>query len=199
MDASTSQLKRALRTRIRALRDSAPVEARTAWSATIAERALAHPAYQTARTLFIFLSFQSEVDTSAIIQHALAHGKRVCVPDFPAPGAAMTPSAIDTLDAGAFDVGLWGARTPKLRRPVAVDDIDLVLAPLLAFARTANGIARLGYGRGHYDAFLPRLRPGVPVIGLAFEVQAVDALPLEAHDVLLGEVITETARAFRPV
>jgi 5-formyltetrahydrofolate cyclo-ligase len=183
--------KRALRKRIRALRDSAPPEARAAWSATITARALAHPAYHAARTIFIFLAFQSEVDTSAIIQHALARSKCVCVPDFPTPGAPMALTKIDTLDAAAYDFGLWGTRAPKLRRPAPIDSVDLVFAPLLVFARTPNGVARLGYGKGYYDAFLPRLRPGVPVIGLAFELQCVPALPLEAHEVFLDALITE--------
>jgi 5-formyltetrahydrofolate cyclo-ligase len=196
MTEPISDLKRALRKRIRALRDAASPEQRAAWSAAITAQAIAHPAYQRAHAIFVFLSFQSEVDTNAIVRDALARGKRVCVPDFAAPDAPMslTELTAQDLETDAFDHGLWGTRTPKTRRPVPVDAIDLVFAPLLVFARTPAGIARMGYGKGHYDAFLPRLRTGVPVIGLAFELQAVASLPVEAHDVLLGEVISPHAR-----
>jgi len=50
---------------------------------------------------------------------------------------------------------------------------------------------RVGYGAGFYDLFLSRLRAGVPKIGLAFSLQRVDHIPIESHDVLLDDVITE--------
>ncbi|MEM9842233.1 MAG: 5-formyltetrahydrofolate cyclo-ligase [Pseudomonadota bacterium] len=66
----------------------------------------------------------------------------------------------------------------------------LVLTPLLGFDRSGN---RIGYGKGHYDRALAKLREQgrVFVCGLAFWGQEVDAVPAEPHDVPLDWVMTE--------
>jgi 5-formyltetrahydrofolate cyclo-ligase len=69
---------------------------------------------------------------------------------------------------------------------------DLVLVPLMAFDRTGH---RLGYGAGHFDRTLERLRALKPItaIGLAYAVQEVDRIPSSAHDQKLDAVLTERA------
>ncbi len=66
----------------------------------------------------------------------------------------------------------------------------LVLTPLLAYDKNGN---RLGYGQGHYDRALSRLRKKgrVFVCGLAFQGQEVDEVTSEAHDIPLDWVMTE--------
>jgi 5-formyltetrahydrofolate cyclo-ligase len=66
--------------------------------------------------------------------------------------------------------------------------LDVVVVPGLAF--TADG-RRLGQGGGHYDRFLPRLRPGCLTIGAAFAEQLVDELPMEDHDAHVSVVVTD--------
>ncbi len=71
-------------------------------------------------------------------------------------------------------------------------DPQWMVMPLAGFDRNGN---RLGYGAGHYDRAIARLRAkGIePVrIGLAFAVQEVDAFAATEHDVALHAVITET-------
>ncbi|MCX6017885.1 MAG: 5-formyltetrahydrofolate cyclo-ligase [Chloroflexi bacterium] len=182
-----------LRKQVRALRDAASAEMRARWSAEICARAMAHPAYVRARTVHIFLSFQSEVDTRAIIEHVQASGRRVVVPVFLKDSDETPATQIDTLDLAAFDLGRWGMRTPKLRRDVLLDEIDLVFVPLLVWAPTDEGrCTRVGYGAGYYDRLLTRVRPHVPRIGLAFALQRVERLPIETHDQMLDEVLHDS-------
>lgn len=63
-------------------------------------------------------------------------------------------------------------------------DIDLILVPGIAFDREGN---RLGRGKGYYDKILK----ATPVwkVGVCFDFQVVDSVPLEAHDVKMDEVI----------
>ena len=80
-----------------------------------------------------------------------------------------------------------------LRQPPSDTEVvspTLILAPLLAFDRKGN---RLGYGKGHYDRALAKLRAEgrVFVCGLAFQGQEVDELPAEPHDIPLDWVMTE--------
>lgn len=68
------------------------------------------------------------------------------------------------------------------------EEIDVVIVPGLAFTRAGH---RLGQGGGWYDRFLTRIRPDCATIGVAFEPQLVDALPIEPHDVQLDCVVTD--------
>jgi 5-formyltetrahydrofolate cyclo-ligase len=73
----------------------------------------------------------------------------------------------------------------------AVVEPDILLVPLAAFDRAGH---RIGYGAGHYDRSLVRLRASKPIlaVGLAFAVQEIDAVPALAHDVRLDLVLTES-------
>jgi 5-formyltetrahydrofolate cyclo-ligase len=66
--------------------------------------------------------------------------------------------------------------------------VDLVLTPGVAFTRRGE---RLGYGRGYYDMFIAAL-PGRPcVVGAAYAMQVLEALPTEPHDRRVHLVVTE--------
>ena len=69
--------------------------------------------------------------------------------------------------------------------------LDVVCMPLLAFDQWGN---RLGSGKGYYDrtfAYLRRaLNPCKPLlVGIAYDFQEVDALPVEDWDVPLDKII----------
>jgi len=100
---------------------------------------------------------------------------------------------------GAMTFRAWAPGNPLEDRPFGLKEPPeeteiviptLVFAPLLGFDRTGN---RLGYGKGHYDRALARLRDEgrVFVCGLAFFGQEVDEIPSEAHDIPLDWVMTE--------
>ena len=52
---------------------------------------------------------------------------------------------------------------------------------------------RIGYGGGYYDKMLPRLRGDTVSIGLAFDEQIFEELPVEDHDTPVDVVVTPTA------
>jgi 5-formyltetrahydrofolate cyclo-ligase len=184
--------KAELRQRARAARDALPSAVRTAWSQRICARVLALPAYRQARVIHVFLPIHSEVDTRPVIAQALAERRCVAVPAS-APGE-LRAVRLTALAEAALPTGQWGL-PPDPERLIALDQIDLALVPLVAYAPVgaASKLARLGYGSGYYDRFLRMLRPDVPKIGLAFSAQRVDGIPVEPHDVLLDAVITEEA------
>lgn len=89
----------------------------------------------------------------------------------------------------------FGIPEPSVRAntPLAPEQIELVLVPLLAFDRSGN---RLGSGAGYYDrsfAFLRQgERPREPLlVGIGYAFQEVPALEREAWDVALDFVCTE--------
>lgn len=69
---------------------------------------------------------------------------------------------------------------------VAPSAIDALIVPLVAFD---DRNFRLGYGGGNYDNFLPHIRKDCLVIGVAFEEQRADAVPIEPHDIPMPSII----------
>ncbi len=86
--------------------------------------------------------------------------------------------------------GPFGLREPPPHAPQrAIADIDLFLVPGVAFTRAG---LRLGRGGGYYDATLACRSPGAPCIGVAFDCNVVTDLPVDAHDVPMDFVATES-------
>ncbi|RPF70493.1 5-formyltetrahydrofolate cyclo-ligase [Aurantiacibacter spongiae] len=63
---------------------------------------------------------------------------------------------------------------------------DVLFVPLLGFTERGE---RIGQGGGFYDRWLAD-HPRTTAIGLAWDVQRIEALPLEEHDVSLTAIVT---------
>jgi 5-formyltetrahydrofolate cyclo-ligase len=156
-------------------------------SAAVADRVFALPAYAHAPAVLTYVaSLDNEVDTRPLIRTAVAEGRNVLVP-IARHGGRMDWSLLESVDdlvPSRFGV-LEPA--PGAERLVPVPPDSIALVPGLLF--TARG-DRLGYGGGYYDRFLATYR-GIAV-GLAFELQLAPSLPVEAHDVPLPCIVTES-------
>ena len=89
-------------------------------------------------------------------------------------------------DEDLLEPGLAEIPQPRADSPAIVP--DALVVPLVAF--TADG-HRLGQGAGHYDRWLASHDP-IATIGLAWDAQLVDDLPVEPHDQRLTAVVTPT-------
>ncbi|MGA9277129.1 5-formyltetrahydrofolate cyclo-ligase [Ilumatobacter sp.] len=76
---------------------------------------------------------------------------------------------------------------------VPEDGVDATWPDVIVVPGTAFGVRgeRLGQGGGWYDRFLPDRRADAFTIGVGFDVQLVDVVPIEDHDVLLDCIVTE--------
>ena len=74
---------------------------------------------------------------------------------------------------------------PVGRRFLNYDEIDVAVIPGLAFDRKGG---RLGRGKGYYDRLLSKL-PDCRKLGMCFDFQMVDAVPAEAHDIKMDDII----------
>ena len=82
----------------------------------------------------------------------------------------------------------FGLSEPEPQQPAV--EPDVLFVPLAAFDRRGH---RIGYGYGHFDATLERLRESRPVlaVGVAFSCQEIPEVPDEDHDQRLDFVITD--------
>lgn len=78
--------------------------------------------------------------------------------------------------------------------------LDLVVVPLVGFDAKCN---RMGMGGGFYDRCfahrLARQHSGPRLVGLAFDCQQVDELPVEPWDVPLDAIVTQSHVFYRPL
>jgi 5-formyltetrahydrofolate cyclo-ligase len=176
-------VKKAIRKKVLAARDTLPPGERTAKSRAIEERLFALSEFKSARVILFFASFRSEVDTGQMIRRALAFGKRVVLPK-----VTGTELVLHEIEDPERDVspGAWGIPEPHGPRPVMLEEIDLIIVPGAAFDEQGN---RVGYGAGFYDKLLPAFKK--MTVALAFEAQIVPRAPTEVHDIPIKKIVTE--------
>lgn len=159
---------------------------REAKSRLIEEKLFELEAFRKAKTILFYASLPGEVNTFAMITKAIEFKKHICLPIVVEHQRKMIPTltnAVAHLENGPLGT-LQPHHDPSLE--VNSEEIDAVVVPGLAFDRSNN---RLGRGAGYYDRFLSSLPRHTTTIGLAFDFQMTDSLPVEEHDVPLSVVI----------
>lgn len=135
----------------------------------------------------VFHEMADEVPASNYARWFFEHGHRIALPWFAARGAPMqfrewaNPFSGDLLEPDPY-----AALQPAADAPLLVPDV--MFCPLLGFTSTGG---RIGYGAGFFDRWLASHPPQV-AIGLAWDCQLEENLPLETHDVPLDAVVTPT-------
>jgi 5-formyltetrahydrofolate cyclo-ligase len=176
--------KAELRERIRTLREELSPEERSRRSEAVTESLFGLPEMRAVRTVAMFSSFGSEVDTTGMIERAHAEDRRVLLPYLDEgvmevaehlPGDRLVPSS-------------YGPAEPARREAVEPGQVDVVIVPGLAFDRRGR---RLGYGAGFYDRWLRRARPDTTRVGIGFSFQVVDRVPAGGSDERVHMVVTD--------
>lgn len=146
--------------------------------------------------VFIYIPMFGEVDTRYIVAQAYREQKQVAIPRMEGPDLAFYfyEGHTENLLPNQFGI-LEPDPTWKLIDPtVPTGKRLLVLTPGLAFDRSRR---RLGRGKGFYDRFLGGLRAAHPrgsaswAVGLAFDEQLVNEVPVSDHDELLDGIVTD--------
>ena len=141
-------MKKTLRKETIAAMKELPESVKTQADEQLTQRILELPAFQEAKTLATYLSFDHEFSTAGLIQAALQGGKRVCVPrTYPQGRMEFVEYDPDILEESRF-----GLLEPNEQGKV-VDkaEIDLIHVPGLVFQSKGY---RIGYGGGYYDRYL---------------------------------------------
>jgi 5-formyltetrahydrofolate cyclo-ligase len=147
--------------------------------------------FQRAGLILLYQAFRGEVSTEQIAAAAVAAGKGLALPRVQREPRKLFLHAYAG-DPTTLAAGAYGIAEPRPEWPeVEYRAVDLVVVPGVAFDRQGG---RLGYGGGYYDRLLPGIRaanPGAVLLGLAFDLQVIDRLPSDAHDIPVDAIATE--------
>jgi 5-formyltetrahydrofolate cyclo-ligase len=177
--------KQRVRARVLAVRDAMSTPARAAAGRAIVERVLSLPELSATKTVMVFWSFGSEVETAPLRLRLHDAGVRVALPRI----VERELEARAYVPGDPVTVTSFGAAEPSDGEVVAPEEVDVVLTPGVAFDRRGM---RVGYGGGYYDRFLARTRDDAVRMGLGFAVQLVeDPLPAGSFDLRLDLLVTE--------
>ena len=180
--APKAELRRAALARRAAL----PPQARAAFSEMLKTQGVALALKHAARSASAFYPIRDEPDTLALLD---ALGGRGLNTALPVTGALGTPLVFRRWRPGEPTVP-GQLRIPEPPPDAPALDPDLLFVPLAAFDRRGY---RIGYGAGHYDLTLARLKAIKPIVtvGVGYGVCEVDAVPCEPHDIAVDYVLSD--------
>lgn len=195
--------KAELRRAVIAQRDALDLDVQAAKSATICARLvelLDRLGAAAPHTVAVYAAMGSEVDPAAFAAAAAKRGWRVAYPcmlsaaDAAACGQRICMRAVAIGDVSAAPFIAHPARAfaatdiDSDRFPIVpAEALDMIVVPLVAFDQTG---ARLGYGGGCYDRYLPTLSATCQIVGIAFDEQRINHVPTDAHDLPLPHIIS---------
>ncbi|MBO5354276.1 MAG: 5-formyltetrahydrofolate cyclo-ligase [Lachnospiraceae bacterium] len=189
--ASKAEQKKKIRSIYLKRRNNLETDKKTAADKRIREKLYTIKRFRQAKTVFVYASYKSEVDTGELIRDALKMGKKVAVPK------------VDGQEMEFYEISSWeelfpgyqGILEPQSidKKPVYPVDSDIMLVPGAVFDRRGG---RIGYGGGYYDRYLDRVvekyghKPFL--LALGYQVQLYHGtLPLENHDRKMDGILTE--------
>lgn len=195
---SIEEEKYRLRKKMEQLRGEIEEEESESRSRQACEHVLAHPLFAQKEehaelTVCTYMPFRSELDITSVLAWCWQQGIKVLVPRANRLERSLHLHWIKSYDD--LETGAWGIREPK----TTVEEwdrntpIDVIIVPGLAFDIQGG---RLGYGGGYYDRFIrscQRASWDDPIqLAVAFDMQLVDKVPMEEHDLEIDIIITES-------
>ncbi len=192
MDSSALVLeeKRIIRERMRPRLKEVPLHERRELSRKAAVCLLNQQQFRKAEVILGYLPLQDEVDLFPAFEWAWAAGKSLAFPRY-VPEAQNYCAAIADRSIRSVMRGAFGVVEPMVDAPtVPLNRLDFVLVPGLAFDHSGT---RLGRGKGFYDRLLAEVNTGTCVkCGVALDLQMVDRLPRDVHDIAMNFILTPT-------
>lgn len=178
--------KNEIRKFIKEKREALSVEYKRIYDDIIFNKLILLNEYKESKIIFIYVSFDKEVDTHRIIKYSLDNNKIICVPKIISKAEGMLASRIKSFED--LSVGKYGILEPMVSNEIIKpEDIDLILTPGVAFDSLGF---RLGYGGGFYDRFLDEAGDNASKIALAYDFQILKKIPVDDFDRPVDFVIT---------
>ena len=166
-----------------AAREAIPHSQHQQWSRIISDYLMqGFPQLQNL-TIGLYWPFRGEYDPRVLAQHPLTQSVTFALPEVVAKNEPLhfrqwlpdTPMKI-----GAYDIPVPDG-TPIVR-------LDAIIVPMVGFDKQGY---RLGYGSGYYDRTLATYSHQPLTIGVAFEIQRLENIYPQSHDISMQFIVTE--------
>lgn len=161
-------------------------------SSKIAKLVFESSDFKKSKTIMIYMSFGSEVDTKKIFDRILSEKKVLAVPVCDVDTCMMRVFIINSYKQ--LSEGSYGILEPSTHliengdiRQIQKNEVDLVIVPGLGFDK--NGY-RIGYGKGYYDRFLRDFCG--KTIGLCFKECFCDTIYHDEFDIYVDKVFVDS-------
>lgn len=157
------------------------------WSGAIISTLKKQSEYKFAKVIHAYVSMNDrrEVNTHSLIREILHEPKQLLV----VPATQFDSGTLRHFYLESFNElkrNKWGVLEPQDGEECPIEKIELVIVPMVGGDERGY---RIGYGGGFYDQFLSKV--SCPTIGLCFEQNMVDKLPIQFFDIGLDKIITE--------
>lgn len=140
-------------------------------------------AFMMADRILMYHSLPDELSTLEFLDKWHTR-KQFFLPRVNGVNLELLPYERTSLRLGAFHI-----EEPAEGTPADPASMELIVVPAVAYDRRGN---RLGRGKGFYDRLLSTTK--ATTIGVAYDFQLLDELPVEPHDTPVHIVITESHR-----
>ena len=175
--------KQTLRKQIREAKRAVPFSEKERRSAAIMHQVEQLPRFLEAKVVLLYWSMADEVQTHDIVNRWYRQ-KTLLLPCVDGDNLLLRQyTGPECLKAGEQ----FGIGEPTGPVYTQVDQVEMIVVPGVAFDRKGN---RMGRGRGFYDRLL-KSTPNAYKVGVAFDFQMLDDIPMEPFDVPMDDVITE--------
>ena len=137
-------------------------------------------AFLLAEKILMYHSLPDELETHRFLKK-WASKKNFFLPRVNGVNLEILPYEETRLELGSFHI-----EEPTGTKTVSPDELELIIVPGVAFDRKGH---RLGRGKGFYDRLLNQTQ--ATTIGIGYEFQLMDSIPVEEHDMPMDMVITQ--------
>ena len=172
--------KNEIRYKMKNLRGVMPESSRMAAAREVFDRLEQTAAFMLADRIMMYHSLPDELYTHDFLRKWNGR-KRFYLPRINGVELEVLPYEESRLELGTFHI-----EEPTGNDVTDPAEIELVVVPAVAYDRKGR---RLGRGKGFYDRFLKSTK--ATQVGVGYEVQLVDELPAEPHDIPMDIVVTQ--------
>jgi 5-formyltetrahydrofolate cyclo-ligase len=175
--------KKEVRRAIRDLKRAVPFEEKLRRSEAIMHKVELLPQFEQAKTVLLYWSMDDEVQTHSFVERWYRE-KTLLLPCVDGNDLRLRQyTGPECMVAGEQ----FGIGEPTGEEFTRLDEIEMIIVPGVAFDRHNN---RMGRGRGFYDRLLSST-PSALKVGVAFDFQMLDEIPVEPFDIPMDKVVTE--------
>lgn len=183
--------KKTLRKEILAKRKNIDIIEKEEMDKKILDKLCENKYYREAKKIFIYISYDSEINTKSIINKALIDKKKIYVPRTEFKTRLM--DAVEIISLDNLLENEYGILEPSIKEHhIDPNELDLIVVPGVAFDRTGG---RMGYGAGFYDRYFKKINKDniktIVKLALAYEFQVLEKVPMNEDDVPVNYIITE--------